>query len=1476
MTEPYTDTIIIDCNRNNSVENDAGNNTNPALFTNKQGTGLKLNAGDKVSIHSAFINEIGNTDGTIEFKGNTIKNSKGDEITYELTATTISTSQQKPLDNTWSKNDQAPYTATEPTELQKMQFGKPTGYSEKQILQPYGHKQADASNGSQTFVMKDNEMNMQISYYKTANGENYFHLPRRYDCQTGLGYAAIGTATKIAEPLKAVSNRLGSDDVEEETLVWAYKNYQEIYGLGSPAEVSKSQGYFPFDSGGNGLPMVSIRPESQCEDDIMFQSMGIYTPYESITSGNDPAGIGVPNGLNILGTDMRTRMKNDNSKYKIFVKEQTYFTDAPTYDQLLTDVQLGDQIKPEYWSGKTRDFLQYLTTASEGHTTPDTWDANYGIHYYNIRDPACTGNWVPYSEIKNVKVNEGFSSPEDICEVISQELNVISATEPIYARTGRRNVDDAKNPSTQNTASNEYGGVAHPQVGVKKDGECNKQFYATNHGHFNATNCKEYFCNSTADAIADAPEKSAGCTRYMSAYHYIGIKRPELWETGRAFIEDSMSDTDNWAEWEEYTLHPTYHDTANGGTPISWANRKTSPVVTNIPWSKRHKLKDFFIAQGNFSELFTYKYSNIKTADSELSDYVDENDWQMGRKAVGRTYARYIHFDVISKEADYWRSDFSAGTGPWHHERRRLGSDNYRFQVNTDPTPFGPEADGSFPIDTPASGLVANSNFERQNGLTLRDGYPSPDGGADASRVGPTVVDLHGGHTMMYGAESVPLWFYYDQANSEIDNGDAELGCDISALAYGCMSKWSPNNEDFFITFTTENIGGIPDYFFKLGGNPVADVENDAAHRQELDSNHYIGYDRHFNAYGTKTLMLYSGYLNAVQDCKDADMPADNKTASANNIPSFSYLANVGNMKYPDFVEVVAQGNHGPDAAATTKVQLEGIYRNFLGTQVGANSIALTYDKDNQKRFSFQNLHTPEYIGNNFNGGEDATDPIVDDASSVVYKINKRMTGANFTPEMTPYQTDITTQYTADGSTTGGKIEISCFNHNIIPWDVVYDAHSGIFMENFGGTDANKPFWNKCLWGLLGFSYDQFNYEYETDESIKNAELDLYTRLNFNSRITPDNQGLQPYLYTNANVKSGDITLYQTNSFGANIFGGSIPAGPIFKSGADESTASLATRGREGAGAINAPPISIDTQSITLKASNQPTKMLKPYYLIKSNVVSDMKYIGGGHSTEGGQVLDIMGVVNKENGFGDFYFQTEMKNTFTITQPTTITEITTSIHDPDMSFARVDRNCAVLYMVQKQNSNDLNLVNTLVQTKQFNPQALNPISLTDAEYNQYFKSFVLGKAQMNVEQAQQLQADYQIPDTQANTMPTSTQAVAAAQGGAEQLYSMMQATHQQSQARARPSTFTSFADAQAQFGREHLQSALGGRGGGGQILAEGTMRDRERPQRLHAPAHTTHTPHEAVGAGQATAERSSVITAPSEPRKTQFGDKPKM
>ncbi len=67
----YTDITLINCNRSSSVEGRAGNNTNPAVFTNPLQQTLKLNVGDKVSVEKAFISEVGaGNPSTIEFKGN--------------------------------------------------------------------------------------------------------------------------------------------------------------------------------------------------------------------------------------------------------------------------------------------------------------------------------------------------------------------------------------------------------------------------------------------------------------------------------------------------------------------------------------------------------------------------------------------------------------------------------------------------------------------------------------------------------------------------------------------------------------------------------------------------------------------------------------------------------------------------------------------------------------------------------------------------------------------------------------------------------------------------------------------------------------------------------------------------------------------------------------------------------------------------------------------------------------------------------------------------------------------------------------------------------------------------------------------------------------------------------------------------------------------------------------------------------------
>ena len=70
----FVDTTLIDCNRQDSAEylQDSKGieyQSNPALFTCSQGAGVKVNAGDKISLHSAFISEVGAGSDTIEFTG---------------------------------------------------------------------------------------------------------------------------------------------------------------------------------------------------------------------------------------------------------------------------------------------------------------------------------------------------------------------------------------------------------------------------------------------------------------------------------------------------------------------------------------------------------------------------------------------------------------------------------------------------------------------------------------------------------------------------------------------------------------------------------------------------------------------------------------------------------------------------------------------------------------------------------------------------------------------------------------------------------------------------------------------------------------------------------------------------------------------------------------------------------------------------------------------------------------------------------------------------------------------------------------------------------------------------------------------------------------------------------------------------------------------------------------------------------------
>ena len=114
----------MDCNRAQAVNKDS---SNTSIWTNNVSSGIRLDPGDTVSVHSAFINEIGSGADTIEFLGN------------YLTTTSLS------------------YTT--------------------------GMYAPPSDNPS---VVKDNAVGIVVSYYKNADADNALILPRLY-CWSSQG-----------------------------------------------------------------------------------------------------------------------------------------------------------------------------------------------------------------------------------------------------------------------------------------------------------------------------------------------------------------------------------------------------------------------------------------------------------------------------------------------------------------------------------------------------------------------------------------------------------------------------------------------------------------------------------------------------------------------------------------------------------------------------------------------------------------------------------------------------------------------------------------------------------------------------------------------------------------------------------------------------------------------------------------------------------------------------------------------------------------------------------------------------------------------------------------------------------------------------------------------------------------------------------------------------------------------------------------
>ena len=124
------------------------------------------------------------------------------------------------------------------------------------------------------------------------------------------------------------------------------------------------------------------------------------------------------------------------------------------------------------------------------------------------------------------------------------------------------------------------------------------------------------------------------------------------------------------------------------------------------------------------------------------------------------------------------------------------------------------------------------------------------------------------------------------------------------------------------------------------------------------------------------------------------------------------------------------------------------------------------------------------------------------------------------------------------------------------------------------------------------------------------------------------------------------------------------------------------------------PEIIQETTSIQIIADNLPTRMIRPYYSIRSNILQNTPFIGGKvNNTQ----LPIIGIVNKMNSAGDFYTQEESPVEFTVTKSLRLASITTMITDPDGSYARCSEQSSVLIKIQKNRQVTFDVLQEILQ-----------------------------------------------------------------------------------------------------------------------------------------------------------------------------------
>jgi hypothetical protein len=506
-----------------------------------------------------------------------------------------------------------------------------------------------------------------------------------------------------------------------------------------------------------------------------------------------------------------------------------------------------------------------------------------------------------------------------------------------------------------------------------------------------------------------------------------------------------------------------------------------------------------------------------------------------------------------------------------------------------------------------------------------------------------TIQSTTFGDDLLGHKSSTPLWFEAEETGA-VKYTKKTIGADTYIVLY----TWYPTRT------------GYPYPFIPL---PYAGDEWNSS----------FGWDWHASAAGSDMVMLTNGCA----------MPS-----------MITYLQKVVNL--------MPNANNGYIIPRTMRAQLiEGTNNEFdtsttAQTYLGADDVAFTFNSSSE-RFEFKNLHTPRRIRNGpltgittvgSEQGESLPPPasLTDpnpDAGQQCWERNPTWFQSIFNPEINlggknevaphgvppfnAYSEASRIYWNTNAATPGspgheatlqgrGGVVLQRYINDAFVKDAIFDAQSGVFIEDLG---VPQEYFEDSLWGKLGFQYSVLHEG----------------KGNRNQRV--QDSPTMP-LTTNAQINTTQVVGSHTNAYG-------VPTYTNVDNSHSRVPFITVAHSAQGVEANILHFVSVNTnvlvktESIAVTASSRPVKLQIPYYTVHSNLILDKHYYGG---SEGNLPQPVVGIASKAySGMDFFYLITDETLNFTVETKRTVTDIVSSIHNPDGTYATVNDACSVIYRI---------------------------------------------------------------------------------------------------------------------------------------------------------------------------------------------------